>query len=366
MTPAQVERPGVYAGPGRYVQGRGVLDTLGELVRPHGTRPLVVMDEPVRALIGERVEAALAGLRPQFALLRTEITYAAVDELVAAAAGADVAVGVGGGKVLDAAKGVALRLGLPVVTVPTVASNDSPASGAIAMYDDGHSMVSVDRLPRHPEVVLVDTDVIVRAPVAFLRAGIGDAISKRFEADACRTATGVAPVGGRPLRVAGAIAEECFRTLSAYGEAALAACGSGQVTAEFDAVVEAVILMSGLGFENGGLSLAHALTRGLMSARGASSVPHGLHVAWGLLVQLAAEGRSDVEVLEVVSLLRRLGLPTRLGELSLPDAAPEEIEAIARLTMTAPHVANMPVPMDESAIVVAVRRVEALAVRSSA
>ncbi len=46
-------------------------------------------------------------------------------------------IGLGGGKALDAGKAVSLRLGVPVVTVPTVASNDSPTSKAVAMYDDG-------------------------------------------------------------------------------------------------------------------------------------------------------------------------------------------------------------------------------------
>ena len=62
--------------------------------------------------------------------------------------------------------------------------------------------------------------------------------------------------------------------------------GSGKSTVAFDAVVEANILMSGLGFENGGLGLAHAMTRGLVRTPVVDQCLHGFHVAYGLLVQL--------------------------------------------------------------------------------
>ena len=42
--------------------------------------------------------------------------------------GADISVGLGGGKILDMAKAVAVDAGLKMVTCPTIASNDSPTS----------------------------------------------------------------------------------------------------------------------------------------------------------------------------------------------------------------------------------------------
>jgi glycerol dehydrogenase len=359
--------PRIFAAPGRYMQGPGALDLLGDVLTPFGPVPFVVVDPAVMRLLGDRVERGLtgAGLRPVFGVLDGEITYPAVAQLASVDAGGEAGaiVGVGGGKVLDAAKAVALRLGRPVITVPTIASNDSPASGAVAMYDDAHVMVSVDRLLRHPEAVVVDTEIIARAPVEFLRAGIGDAISKKFEAEGCWSGTGLTPVGGRPLRTAGAVADACYRTIRSCAVAALRACEADLVTDDLEAVVEAVILMSGLGFENGGLSLAHALTRGLVRARGAAAAAHGRHVAWGLLVQLAAEGRPDPELAELAAFHRELGLPVCLPDLGLIQPAPDEIESIAALTATVPHVLNMPVPVDAAVVSAAIRRVEELANR---
>lgn len=354
----------IFGAPQRYYQGPGVLDRLGEVVAPLGRRPLLVADIFVLELLGHRIDASLhaAGLEAITRGFAGEITYPAIDALVAGLdATPDLVVGIGGGKSLDAGKAVARRLALPVVTVPTVASNDSPTSAAIAMYDDSHSMIAVDRLERSPEAVLVDTALIAQAPVHFLRAGIGDAISKKFEAEACLAGTGVTPFGTRPPLTAIAIADACYRTLRSHAEAALAAAARGTPDDAFEATVEACVLMSGLGFENGGLSLAHSLTRGLVKARGASGAIHGAHVAWGLVVQLCAEARPDLEIVELLHFYRRIGLPTCLAELGMADATAAEIDALAHWTMTAPHLHNMPHPVAEADIAAAIHRAEGMA-----
>ena len=358
----------MFAGPLRYVQGPGALDVLGGLLAPYGERPLVVTDAYVRGLLGDRVAAILAraGLSPVFRELPGEITAAAADRIAASAPadGAGIVVGLGGGKSLDAGKAVSLRLGLPVVTVPTVASNDSPTSAAIAMYDDAHRLVSVDRLPANPHAVVVDTELVAAAPVAFLRAGIGDAVAKKFEAAACRAGSGVTALGTRPLRIGSAIADACYTALREHGAAGLAACERDEVDESLEAVVEAVVLLSGLGFENGGLSLAHSLTRGLMQARGARDAMHGQHVAWATLVQLVAEQAPADELADLRAFLLEVGLPTSLGDLGMPDPTAEEIRGIARITMTAPHLANLTVPLTEDRLVEAVLAVEELGARA--
>jgi glycerol dehydrogenase len=355
----------IFGGPHRYYQGPGMLDRLGAIVAPFGKTPLVVADRLVLDMLGPRIQAALAqaGLEPVIRAFEGEITYAAIEALKASLGGRSpgISIGVGGGKSLDAAKAVAKLIDIPVATVPTIASNDSPTSSAIAMYDDNHVMVSVDRLLRSPEAVIVDTALIVQAPTHFLLAGIGDAISKKFEADGCFAGTGNTPFGTRPTRTAIVIADACYRTLRAHAGSAIQSARRKELSDDVEAVVEAVILMSGLGFENGGLSLAHSLTRGLVKARDAKNAIHGSHIAWGLLVQLAAEGRGDAELNELMEFYREIGLPTRLVDLGMKGATPGEIGDIARYTMMAPHLANLGAPVHAETIEQAILRSEQLA-----
>jgi glycerol dehydrogenase len=291
------------------------------------------------------------------------VTYASTDDLAKQVNSEAVSavVWIGGGKTIDAAKGVAVRLNRPMVTVPTIASNDSPMSASIAMYDDRHVMIAIDRMPRSPDLVVVDTRLIAAAPAHFLRAGIGDAIAKTFEANGCTKGTGNTPFGTRPLLTASVIADACYMVLRRHAAAALHAVQSGLLTEDVEATVKAVVPMSGLGFENGGLPIAHSLTRGLVLARGAKSAIHGNQVAYGTLVQLAAEERDVGFILGVMGFLRSIGLPTSLAELGMADATEAEIERLAGLTMTAPHLANVVRPVDKVAIAAAIRHIESLA-----
>lgn len=355
----------IFGSPRRYVQGPGALDQLGTSARPYGSNPVLVGDVHVMTMLGEKLRGLCVaeGLEPFCLTLEGEITRPAIAGLQARLGDLDASlvIGVGGGKSLDAAKALAVKLGKPVFTVPTIASNDSPTSAAIAMYDDNHVMIAVDRMDANPDLVLVDTALIAQAPVTFLLAGIGDAISKKFEADGCLGGTGVTPFGTRPLLTAIAIADCCYRTIRQHGVAAVAACKRKEVTPELEAVIEAAVLMSGLGFENGGLSLAHSLTRGIVKTRDAMDAIHGYQIAWALLAQWAAEERSDQDILDLMAFYREIGLPASLPELGMRNPTAREIDQMAEWTMVAPHLANLDRPVDPAMLAAAIRRVETLA-----
>ncbi|MGQ3215282.1 MAG: glycerol dehydrogenase [Shinella sp.] len=355
----------IFGAPHRYIQGPDALDELGKVAATFGPSPVVIADAFILEKMGSRIETILreAELTPVIRAFGGEITYAAIDALEESLDGAvpGVAIGIGGGKSLDAAKGLALKLDIDVITVPTIASNDSPTSASIAMYDDHHVMISVDRLKRSPEAVIVDTNLIAAAPALFLRAGIGDALSKKFEADACLAGTGITPFGTRPLLTGIVIADACYRVLRQHSAAALQSVERGEVSEALEATVEAVILMSGLGFENGGLSLSHSLTRGLVKARGAKNAIHGQHVAWGVLVQLAAEGRPDAELVDMIAFHRSLELATTLQQLGMENPTGPEIAEIADWTTTAPHLKNLPFAITAADVAAAINRVERLA-----
>ncbi len=76
-----------------------------------------------------------------------------------------------------------------MVIMPSAASNDAPTSRLVAIYEEHvfkHSRV----LARNPDLVLVDTSILAEAPRRLLVAGIGDALSKKFEVD-CSVANSV-------------------------------------------------------------------------------------------------------------------------------------------------------------------------------
>ena len=146
--------------------------------------------------------------------------------------------------------------------------------------------------------------------------------------------------------------------LREWASPALNAVRARSVTDAVERVVEATVLLSGLGFESGGLSISHAMTRGLSRVRGARDALHGYQVAYALLVQLVLEGRDDAFLADVERFFRDIGLPRCLADLGLDGHSEAELVAIADGTMTAPHVKNFLRPVSGTDIAAAMRVVE--------
>jgi len=351
----------IFGAPSRYIQGAGALATLGQYAALFGRRAALVIDRYVHGVLGPRIDALCAehGVALTPLIVDGDLTPELIAQLRAQAsdAGIDMVVAVGGGKSLDAGKAVAKSAHCHLITVPTVASNDAPTSKNYVLYDEHHNLLAVEHMLFNPTVVLVDTAIIATAPVHFFRAGLGDAISKKFEAEQCQRNGGKNMYDGAPLLSAQLIADGCLRTLLADGVDAVAAAGTGQPTPAFERVVEAMILMSGLGFESGGLSIAHALTRGLPKIGGVATALHGLQVAVGLLVQLDLEQRNDGMLADLTQWYAQVGLPTTLRELGAADTpGGADLTLAAELTLKARHAANFDRELDVATLADALRR----------
>lgn len=349
-----------FGAPRRYIQGPGVLERLPALAAEFGRAPFVLIDAGVDRAEGTNLRTLLLGAA--FAPFQGEITHAAIGDAVAAAqaVAADCIVVIGGGKAIDTAKGIARALRCPILVVPSIASNDAPTSRLIVIYDTAHRIVEVQRMDWNPDVVLVDTALIARAPRRFLAAGIGDALSKLFEATACAAAGGRNAFDTRPPIAALALARACYETIRRDGEAALAAVDRGTPDAALENVVEAAVLLSGLGFESGGLSLAHSLTRGFGTHPATAAVPHGDIVAFGTLVQMAHERYDEAEIADVAAFCKRCGLPVTLRAVGLPAPEERDFALIVEPTLAAPHIGNLRHRADAESLAAALRRADAI------
>lgn len=330
--------------PARYVQGPGLLDQLGvflELVP--STRPAVYISAGGMRRHGEQLLSGLRAMHIGAAveIFEGECSYTEI-ERAAASLGAketpfDSLVAVGGGKCLDAGKCVAVRLNIPVVIVPTIASTDAPCSALSVIYTDEGIAHGGESFPDSPAFVVVDSQLIAAAPVRYLVAGMGDALATRYEARTCyRNPAGRAVIGGRPTIAAQAIAELCAQTVFDDGAAAAEANYRAETNPALERVIEANTLLSGIGFESGGVTAAHAVAMGftrLPVAR--ESYLHGEMVAMGLLTQLALEQTVN-ECEQVARFCAEIGLPTHLAQLSIDAAAdgPALQEAMAHSAAT--------------------------------
>jgi len=326
----------IFAAPGRYVQGAGAINEIGAHVGILGSRVLVVGGGTGLSATrtGREQSFARHGIRQIEEVFRGETSDREIDRLSALGrqAGCDVLLASGGGKVIDAVKAAAEDLDVPAVIVPTIASNDAPCSALAVIYHEDGSFSRLRPLKKNPALVLADTEILVRAPVRMLVAGMGDALSTWFEADACLKSHALNTPGGHISQAAMALARLCLDTLLEHGAAAKEACEKRTLTPSFEKVVEANTLLSGLGFESGGVAVAHALSEGFSVIPEMHHHSHGEKVAFGLLSQLMLENRPAAVIDEIYKFCIQVGLPVTLGDLGCANIDPEMLRQAAQVS----------------------------------
>ena len=328
MTDSNMERKTVIIMPMHYRQGPGVIRELPAIVARYGEKAqaLVIATSGGLKRLGEDKLAAwkAEGMRMQTAEFAGECSEAEIRRMKREAEDcrAKVIVGIGGGKLLDTAKSAAYRLGLPVVIVPTIASSDAPCSALSVIYDEHGRVVKLETHPHNPDVVLVDTELIIRAPLRFLAAGMGDALATAPEALACLRGGGKTILGAYPTRLGTAAAELCARILEEDGVQAYMDAGRGELTEAFERVVEANTLLSGIGFESGGLAAAHSLHDGLTELAECHHLLHGEKVGFCTAVQAVLLGDPE-EAAKYLRFCRQIGLPATLAETGIAASGAE-------------------------------------------
>lgn len=325
----------MFTSPQRYVQGREVMAHAADYLRPLGESVLILADETVWELAGRTLEDAVTGggLSATHEVFGGEASMSEIDRIarIAQDGGAEVIVGLGGGKTIDTARAVADRTGHPVAIFPTAASTDAPTSRVSVIYTDDGVFDSYLFYDKNPDLVALDTGVAAGAPAAMLRSGIGDALATAVEGRAVARGRGRRmDDSARPTRAGLALAEACERTLFDYARQALADNEDRIVSPAFENVCEANTLLSGLGFENAGLAAAHAIHNGFTALDGdIHTLSHGEKVAFGICVQLMLEGAPQHEADRYIGFLQSIGLPTTFADLHLESPDEDDLRKVA-------------------------------------
>lgn len=317
--------------PGKYIQGVRALNELPTLVRQFGKQGLILASPSAQNKV---IPASGLDLGSHSLLVEPfggeccEKELSRLAEIIRQK-NVDVLVGMGGGKTIDTAKIAADRANIPVIIVPTIASTDAPCSGCAVLYSEQGVFESVAYQRSNPAAVLVDTEVIAAAPVRFLVAGMGDALATWFEAKSCSDAQSENVCGGLGTLTGLNLARLCYDTLLNYGANARIAAELHIVTPALEHIVEANILLSGIGFESGGLASAHSIQNGLTALEETHAFFHGEKVAFGVLAGLQLTDAPPEEIDTVYSFCEKVGLPTTLAEIGLQGVGRDRLMLVA-------------------------------------
>ncbi len=317
--------------PGKYLQGVGALAELPSLVKLFGKQGIILASPTVYKEILPQSGLDLNA----YSLLVERFAGECCEEALSRVAatirekGVDVLVGMGGGKTIDTAKIAADRANIPVLVVPTIASSDAPCSGCAVLYSSQGVFELIIYQKSNPAAVLVDTGIIAKAPVRFLVAGMGDALATWFEAKSCSDTQSQNECGGLSTPTGLTLAKLCYDTLLEYGATAKIAAERQIITPALERIVEANILLSGIGFESGGLASAHSIHNGLTALEETHAYYHGEKVAFGVLAGLQLTAPPE-EAATVFAFCEEVGLPTTLADLGLGKVNRDRLMLVAK------------------------------------
>lgn len=328
---------------GRIIVQRGGLSRVGELLRPLGSKVLVVHNAAsLVAGLGQRLSAE--GIEHHAYRQKGEPTVASVGEAlqVAREFGAEALLGVGGGSAIDCAKATAAILAnggepldymevvgrgqkitkasLPWIAMPTTAGTGAEATrNAVVGCPEKQFKASIRSEMMLPRIALLDAELAVGVPKAVTAASGADALCQAIES---YTSTGANPISdglalegilraGKSLKRAYDVPED----LDARENMAIAA------------------LLSGITLTNAGLGAVHGFAAPI---GGRYKVPHGV-VCAALLPQII---RANVKALRKRSpdhpALTRYAMIgpalTGIGYASEQAAVDDAVKMIADLT----------------------------------
>ena len=354
----------IFGSPGRYIQGYGELKNVKEHIGWIGKSFLFIASKNRIASLSPMIKESFGeGYKLIFVQFNGESTRKEIARIseIAKEENCDCIVGLGGGKVIDTTKAVAGFNHIPVVIIPTIAATDA-ATGALAViYNEDGSQECEAHFNESPVVVLVDTEIIMNAPARFLVAGMGDCLSTYFGArvvyDMCRKND----LGGGPTETSMALCRLSYDLLLKHGAAAKIACENKVMTPDLNKIIEANVLLSGLGMESGGGASDHAFYYGICAITTREETKyHGEYVSFSVLCMLNMEGAPKEEIDEVYKFCLSVGLPVCLEDLDLGDLNDEEMDMFVNGVLEQEGPRNHPFPITYETVLGAIKTADAL------
>ena len=204
-----------------------------------------------------------------------------------------VVIGFGGGRVLDVAKYAAFVSKTTYICLPTTLSNDSLSSPFSVLGMEGKSRKTLGSTI--PTAILVDTDMIMKAPKGQTLSGIGDTISKHTALFDWQLS---AQKEGKPLDdFAYAIARMSYDTVYHCDDKNLS-------SKTFIRILSRSLVMGGLAMEIASSSRPssgseHLFCHAIEEFYPDIKISHGLAVALGSVGACIFQGRDETQLVEV-------------------------------------------------------------------
>lgn len=342
-------------GPDYYHYEEGAIDDVSKLLKDRGAKNVLLLHGGISWEKAEPFfENVLKDEDIKFNLekYRGECSYAEADRVseIVRDKKIDFILGVGGGKMSDLSLLVSAKTKVPFGLVPTLASNCAPWAALSVMYkENGLSEGKTEHQNFNSEFLVTDPNLIITSPKRYFIAGLADTIVKWYESDMVTSQEDI--IISPMVQLSRTAAKICREEIINNYQEAIEDLEKGQVSQVFYNLSEVIFGIAGLVGGTGGKyarnTAAHtvhdAISTYLPQAHG---FLHGEKVAYGMMYQLALEGKWD-EIDNLRDFYRILELPKSLKDLGIDQLTDKEMEEMTKYMDSKEKIHLLPIEINQ-------------------
>lgn len=320
-----------------YINEAGVINRVGDYIKQYGNRAFIIGGKTALHETKEKLSDSL---------LQNEISYT-IDEFTgyptlaraesyaaqAKKENIDVFVAIGGGKVCDVGKAAGDMAGIPVITIPTISATCASWAAVSVLYTEEGDFDRFYQNKYTPRFIIVDPEILVKAPERYIKAGIIDTYAKWYE---------LAPgLKGRQdalvMQISAFGARLAFDILDDNAAKAIEAVRKKEVNEAFCSTVDAIIFLAGyVGTFVGARAysgFAHPFYHSSRRIKESRKMLHGELVAYGILTQLVLEKKSEEYMADTIHKFEAYDVAFTLKDLGLDESQDENLRIIANRSL---------------------------------
>lgn len=302
--------------PKKVIIGNGAIvrirDIIEEIINCEDNSVGIVTGENTYRVGGVIVEKNVRECAKPKILITKTSTLVEAEEIseVARKEQVNLVIGVGGGKVVDIAKYVGYKLGIPVISVPLAPSHDGIAS-PFASLRGTNKPYSIRVVT--PHAIIADIDLISKAPRKLILSGIGDLLGKLVSVRDWRLAHRLK--GEYYGDYAAQLALLSAKHVLKYHEVIASGAPEG-VRILVEALISSGVSMCIAGSSRPASGSEHLFSHALELVAPGKAL-HGEGVALGTIIMLYIYG--DPLWRKIRSIMKKIGLPTTARELGVDN-----------------------------------------------
>jgi len=313
-----------------YACAYGVLNELGAAVASVGSKAFIIGSPKSLEVAEKLVENQLQQVnipyeKAVFTAFSSENQARQLAEQ-AKGYGADLIIGIGGGRTVDVAKFAATIADVKLITVPTISATNASYRRNTMQYTDDGKYITGFKNKRSPMFVFADADILGKQPLRYLYSGIIDAMARWYESKPY--------IDIYPLHTHQRFAVDNAKIMYDYfvgnAEKITAAFSKGEPSNTVIETVTNVIGVCGVGanFVSDIVlqGFAHPFYNMVTNVSRLHDKLHGEIIGYGVLVQMVLEQLPEAEIKAELAILQKFGFDYSLKDIGIVNE--EELELL--------------------------------------